>query len=122
MRFGFAGKFPFKRMRRMRRDDFSRRLARETRLCSDDLMYPAFVLDGHNREEPVPSLPGIARKSIDLLFRDAERALTLGVPALALFPVVPAELKTLDAAAAWHAGGRQRNSKRCDFQDRRDDD
>jgi porphobilinogen synthase len=64
-----------------------------------------FVVDGEKREEPVPSLPGIARKSIDLLFRDAERCLALGVPALALFPVIAAEEKTLDAAAAWHADG-----------------
>ena len=89
----------------MRRDDFSRRLMRENRLSADDLIYPVFVLDGKNREEPVPSLPGIARKSIDLLLRDAEQCMTLGVPAVALFPVIPAELKTLDAAAAWHAEG-----------------
>jgi len=89
----------------MRRDDFSRRLAREHRLSADDLIYPVFVLDGRNREEPVPSLPGIARKSIDLLLRDAERCMELGVPALALFPVIPPELKTPDAAAAWHAEG-----------------
>jgi porphobilinogen synthase len=92
-------------MRRMRRDDFSRRLMREHRLSADDLIYPVFVLDGKNREEPVPSLPGIARKSVDLLLRDAERCLELGVPAVALFPVIPPELKTLDAAAAWHAEG-----------------
>jgi len=105
MPFQFAGRFPDKRMRRMRRDDFSRRLAREHRLSADDLIYPVFVLDGRNREEPVPSLPGIARKSIDLLLRDAERCMELGVPALALFPVIPPELKTPDAAAAWHAEG-----------------
>jgi porphobilinogen synthase len=105
MPFQFAGRFPDKRMRRMRRDDFSRRLAREHRLSADDLIYPVFVLDGRNREEPVPSLPGIARKSIDLLLRDAERCMELGVPALALFPVIPPELKTRDAAAAWHAEG-----------------
>jgi porphobilinogen synthase len=105
MGFGFAGKFPQKRMRRMRRDDFSRRLAREHRLSSDDLIYPVFVLDGENRSEPVVSLPGIARKSVDLLFRDADRCLALGIPALALFPVIADEQKTLDAAAAWHADG-----------------
>ena len=105
MPFRFAGRFPDRRMRRMRRDDFSRRLMREHRLSADDLIYPVFVLDGKNREEPVPSLPGIARKSVDLLLRDAERCLELGVPAIALFPVIPPELKTLDAAAAWHAEG-----------------
>jgi len=105
MPFRFAGRFPDRRLRRMRRDDFSRRLMREHRLSADDLIYPVFVLDGKNREEPVPSLPGIARKSVDLLLRDAERCLELGVPAIALFPVIPPELKTLDAAAAWHAEG-----------------
>ena len=105
MTFQFAGRFPDKRMRRMRRDDISRRLVREHRLSADDLIYPVFVHDGTNREEPVPSLPGVARKSIDLLLRDAERCMELGVPALALFPVIPPEHKTPDAAAAWHADG-----------------
>ena len=105
MPFPFAGRFPDRRMRRMRRDDFSRRLMRENRLSADDLIYPVFVLDGKNREEPVPSLPGISRKSVDLLLRDAEQCMALGVPAVALFPVIPVELKTLDAAAAWHAEG-----------------
>ena len=79
-----------RRQRRMRRDDFSRRLMREHRLSSDDLIYPVFVLDGSRREEPVLSLPGISRKSIDLLLADAERCVALGVPAIALFPVIPA--------------------------------
>ena len=105
MTFPFAGRFPDKRMRRMRRDDFSRRLVREHRLCAADLIYPVFVHDGTSREEPVPSLPGVARKSIDLLLRDAERCMELGVPALALFPVIPPEHKTPDAAAAWDADG-----------------
>ena len=89
----------------MRRDDFSRRLMREHRLSSDDLIYPAFVLDGSRREEPVLSLPGISRKSIDLLLADAERCVALGVPAIALFPVIPAAKKSLDAAAAWDPQG-----------------
>ncbi len=89
MSFAFTGKFPDKRPRRMRRDDFSRRMMRETRLTPDDFIYPAFVLDGTTRDEPVPSLPGVSRKSLDLLFHDAEQCLELGVPALALFPVVP---------------------------------
>ena len=105
MSFSFTGKFPDKRLRRMRRDDFSRRLMRETRLAADDFIYPVFVLDGSRREEAVPSLPGVARKSIDLLFADAERCIALGIPALALFPVVPQEQKSLDAAAAWHPEG-----------------
>jgi porphobilinogen synthase len=89
----------------MRRDDFSRRLMREHRLSADDLIYPVFVLDGQRREEPVASLPGISRKSLDLLFVDAERCVELGIPALALFPVIPAEQKSLDAAEAWRAEG-----------------
>ena len=105
MAFSFAGRFPEKRMRRMRRDDFSRRLMREHRLSADDLIYPVFVLDGRKREEPVASLPGISRQSIDLLLRDADRCMTLGVPAIALFPVIPSESKSLDAAAAWDPEG-----------------
>jgi len=105
MSFGFAGRFPATRMRRMRRDDFSRRLMREHRLSADDLIYPVFVLDGEGREEPVDSMPGVSRKSLDLLFGDAERCMKLGVPALALFPVIPADLKSPDAAQAWHPQG-----------------
>jgi porphobilinogen synthase len=105
MSFAFAGKFPDKRPRRMRHDDFSRRMMRETVLSPDDFIYPAFVLDGVKREEPVPSLPGVSRKSLDVLFRDAEQCLALGVPAMALFPVVPGEFKSNDAAAAWHPEG-----------------
>jgi len=101
----FTGRFPARRPRRMRRDDFSRRLAREHRLSADDLIYPVFVLDGPRREEPVSSLPGVSRKSLDVLLRDAEACLELGVPALALFPVIPAELKSEDAAQAWHPEG-----------------
>ena len=74
MSFAFAGKFPQKRPRRMRRDDFSRRMMRETRLAPDDFIYPVFVLDGTKREEPVPSMPGVSRRSVDGLFRDAEAA------------------------------------------------
>ena len=101
----FAGKFPQRRQRRMRRDDFSRRMMREHRLTSDDFIYPVFVLDGKAREEPVASLPGVSRKSLDLLLRDAERCVELGVPAIALFPVIPAEQKSLDAAEAWNPEG-----------------
>jgi porphobilinogen synthase len=105
MSFDFSGRFPARRMRRMRRDDFSRRLMREHRLASDDLIYPVFVLDGTNREEPVPSLPGVSRKSLDLLFHDAQRCVELGVPALALFPVIPSEQKSPDAGEAWNPNG-----------------
>src|SRR5512144_709338 len=80
MGFPDIGKFPGRRMRRMRRDEFSRRLMREHRLTSDDLIYPVFVVDGNRREEPVPSLPGISRRSIDLLLGEAERCAKLAIP------------------------------------------
>ena len=105
MTFRFAGRFPDRRPRRMRRDEFSRRLVREHRLSNADLIYPVFVLDGSNREEAVPSMPGIRRQSIDRLLGEAERALHLGVPALALFPVIGAEQKSADGAAAWNPEG-----------------
>jgi porphobilinogen synthase len=89
----------------MRRDAFSRRLMREHGLAATDLILPVFVQDGSKREEVVPSLPGVSRKSIDLLFRDAETCLELGVPAIALFPAIPGEAKSLDAAEAWNPEG-----------------
>ena len=101
----FAGKFPERRQRRMRRDDFSRRLMREHRLSSDDLIYPAFVHAGTGGDAAVASLPGVSRKSLDGLLRDAERCVQLGVPAMALFPVIAPEQKSLDAAAAWDPQG-----------------
>ena len=105
MGFDFAGEYPARRMRRMRRDDFSRRLVREHHLTADDLIYPVFVLDGAKREEPVASLPGVSRKSVDLLLRDAERCVELSIPALALFPVVGGDGKTPDGAEAWNPDG-----------------
>lgn len=97
--------FPTTRLRRNRKDDFSRRLTREHRLSTDDLIYPVFVLDGENQREAVPSMPGVERLSIDLLLKEAEEWVKLGIPALALFPVTPLEHKSLDAAAAWDANG-----------------
>jgi porphobilinogen synthase len=105
MTTSFAGAFPRTRMRRMRRHDFSRRLARQTRLAADDFIYPVFVCEGSQHAEPVASLPGVSRKSIDLVLADAERCVELGVPAIALFPVVPAALKSDDAAAAFDDAG-----------------
>ncbi len=96
---------PATRLRRNRRDDFSRRLVRENQLSVDDLIYPVFVLDGSNRREEVPSMPGVERLSIDLLLKEAELWVELGIPALALFPVTPLESKSLDAAAAWDPEG-----------------
>ncbi|HEY3180969.1 MAG TPA: porphobilinogen synthase [Casimicrobiaceae bacterium] len=105
MSFTFTGSFPRRRMRRMRRDDFSRRLAREVRLASDDFIYPVFVQEGTKQETPVPSLPGVSRKSIDLLLHDAEACQSLGIPAIALFPVIAADRKSQDAAEAWREDG-----------------
>jgi len=89
----------------MRRDEFSRRLMRESALTPADLIYPVFVLDGENREESVTSMPGVARLSLDKLLRRAEECVALGIPALALFPVVDTALKSLDAAEAYNPAG-----------------
>jgi porphobilinogen synthase len=88
------GQFPRRRMRRNRRDEFSRRLVREHTLSASDLIYPVFVLDGKNRVESVPSMPGVQRLSMDRLLRVAESCAQRGVPALALFPVIDASLKS----------------------------
>ena len=103
--FNPAAAFPGTRMRRMRRDDFSRRLMRENALTPDDFIYPVFVLDGEKRVEKVASMPGVERQSLDLLLKTAERALTLGVPALALFPVVAQSFKTEGAEEAYNPEG-----------------
>jgi len=100
----FTG-YPLTRMRRMRRDDFSRRLMRETRLTPDDLIYPVFVLERTDRREPVASMPGVERMSIDLLVATARELQTLGIPALALFPVTPAAAKSEDAREAYNPDG-----------------
>ncbi|HTT08709.1 MAG TPA: porphobilinogen synthase [Gammaproteobacteria bacterium] len=97
--------FPAARMRRMRAHDFSRRLMRETRLATDDLIYPMFVREGKKRREAVASMPGIERLSVDLLVREAETIFKLGIPAVVLFPVTPAEKKTADAREAFNADG-----------------
>ncbi len=100
-----GGGFPGTRMRRMRRDDFSRRLMRESVLTADDFIYPVFVLEGQGRIEPVASMPGVQRQSLDVLLKTAERALKLGIPAIALFPVIDAPLKSLGAEEAYNASG-----------------
>jgi len=89
----------------MRRDEFSRRLMRENRITANDLIYPVFILEGNNQREAVTSMPGVERKSIDLLLKETEEALTLGIPALALFPVVPTEKKSLQAEEAYNPDG-----------------
>lgn len=98
-------KHPAIRMRRMRRDDFSRRLMRESRLSVDDLIYPMFIVEGEGRRETIPSMPGIERVSIDQLLKEAAELVTLGIPAIALFPVVPSDKKSEDAAEAFNPNG-----------------
>ena len=105
--------WPATRLRRMRRDDFSRRLMRENTLTVDDLIYPVFVLEGSNQTEAVPSMPGVERMSIDLLVKEAEALATLGVPAMALFPVTPADVKTLDGREAWNPEGLAQRAVRA---------
>jgi len=97
--------FPVTRMRRMRRDDFSRRMMRENTLTPDDLIYPVFVLDGSGEREPVESMPGVERLSIDLLVEEAREVHRLGIPVMALFPVTPTAAKSLDAREAYNPDG-----------------
>lgn len=97
--------FPATRMRRMRRDDFSRRLMRETILTADDLIYPVFIVEGKTTREPVSSMPGIERLSIDELLKEAQELSALGIPAIALFPVTPQDLKSNDAQEAYNPYG-----------------
>ena len=97
--------FPAIRPRRMRRDDFSRRMMRETSLAADHFIYPVFVHEGSGRLRPVGSMPGVERHSIDLLFPVAERCLELGVPVLALFPVIDPAIKTPDGIVATDPDG-----------------
>jgi porphobilinogen synthase len=100
-------------MRRMRRDDFSRRLMRENRLTADDLIYPVFVLEGQGQREAVPSMPGVDRLSIDLLLNEAAEVHALGIPAMALFPVTPAEHKSEDAREAFNPEGLAQRAVRA---------
>jgi porphobilinogen synthase len=99
------GAFPVTRMRRMRHDDFSRRLMQENSLTSNDFIYPLFVLEGRGRTEAVASMPGVERVSLDRLLPVAERAVKLGIPALALFPVIDPAKKSTGAEEAWNPAG-----------------
>ena len=98
-------KFPATRMRRMRKDDFSRRLMRENTLTVDDLIYPVFVIEGMQRRESIASMPDVERLSLDLLIEEARELYILGIPAIALFPVVAIDKKSDDAAEAYHPDG-----------------
>ncbi len=97
--------FPARRPRRLRKHEFSRRLVRENRLGVEDLIYPVFVVEGEKRREAVGSMPGIERLSLDLLLDEVKELVALGIPAIALFPVIAQEAKSLDASAAWDADG-----------------
>ena len=99
------GQYPQTRMRRMRHDAFSRNLMRENILTAADLIYPVFVLEGENRVEDVKSMPGVQRKTLDCLLKDAAECVKLGIPVMAIFPVVDASLKSLDAAEAYNPNG-----------------
>ncbi|WP_298719992.1 porphobilinogen synthase [uncultured Oceanisphaera sp.] len=107
------GGFPSRRLRRLRKHDFSRRLVRENTLTVDDLIYPVFVLPGFQRREAVPSMPGIERLSIDLLLEEAAELVQLGVPLIALFPVVNSSQKTLLAEEAYNPEGLAQEAVRA---------
>lgn len=105
--------FPHTRMRRMRYNEFSRRLMRENRLSVDDLIYPMFVSEGKNQREAIASMPGIERFSLDLLLEQAQEIVHLGIPAIALFPVTPADQKSENAAEAYNPDGLAQRSVRA---------
>ncbi|MFB9137324.1 porphobilinogen synthase [Vibrio olivae] len=105
MSVSIQGQFPARRMRRVRKHDFSRRLVAENQLSVSDLIYPMFILMGKNRREEVESMPGVERLSIDLMLEEALYLANLGVPAIALFPVVTQEAKSLCATEAYNAEG-----------------
>ncbi len=97
--------FPFTRMRRMRRDEFSRRLMRETRLTTDDLILPLFIVEGSGQRQEIASMPDVFRLSIDELMKEAEELVAIGIPAIALFPSPEASTKSLDGKEAWNPDG-----------------
>lgn len=107
------GQYPARRLRRMRKDDFSRRLMAEHQLTVNDLIYPVFVLEGENQRENIESMPGVERKSIDLLLEEAQELVDLGIPAVALFPVTPAEKKSLMAEEAYNPEGLAQRAVRA---------
>ncbi len=103
--YAFPGAFPGRRLRRVRRHDFSRRLVAENVLTVDDLIYPVFVMEGKNHQEEVSSMPGVHRMTIDLLVKEAEAIAKLGVPVLSLFPVIGTDKKSLHAEEAYNPDG-----------------
>jgi len=112
--------FPLTRLRRMRRDEFSRRLMRETRLSTDDLIFPIFIVEGSQQRQEIPSMPDIVRLSIDELLKEAAELCELGIPAIALFPSPAQDTKTLDGREAWNPDGLVQRAVRAlktDFPD-----
>lgn len=107
------GQFPARRLRRMRKDDFSRRLMAENQLTVNDLIYPVFVLEGENQKEAVSSMPGVERKSIDLLLEEAQELVDLGIPAIAIFPVTPSDKKSLMAEESYNPEGLAQRTVRA---------
>ena len=105
--------FPESRLRRMRRNDFSRRLMQETSLSVNNLIYPVFVLEGHQEREPVASMPGVERLSVDLLVAEAKHLYKLGIPAMALFPVTPDDAKSELAEEAFNPNGLAQRAVRA---------
>lgn len=105
MSYVFPGVFPGRRMRRVRRHDFSRRLVAENQLTVNDLIYPVFVMEGTNQRQEVSSMPGVYRLTIDLLLKEAEEIARLGIPVLSLFPAIEADKKSLDAKEAYNPDG-----------------
>jgi len=105
--------FPARRLRRLRKHDFSRRLVQENQLSVNDLIYPMFVIEGENRREKIPSMPGIERLSLDLLEKEVQELASLGIPAVALFPVTPDDIKTEMAEEAYNEDGLAQRAVRC---------
>lgn len=107
------GQYPARRLRRMRKDDFSRRLMSENQLTVNDLIYPVFVLEGENQREAISSMPGVERKSIDVLLEEAAELVELGIPAIAIFPVTPDSHKSLMAEEAYNPNGLAQRTVRA---------
>ena len=107
------GQYPARRMRRMRKDDFTRRLMAENQLTVNDLIYPVFVLEGENQREAITSMPGVERKSIDLLLEEAQELVDLRIPAVAIFPVTPSDKKSLMAEEAYNPNGLAQRTVRA---------
>lgn len=105
MNFSFTGTYPARRLRRSRAQVFSRALTAENHLCASDLIFPLFIMEGINKRQEIPSMPGVFRLTLDLLLREAEEVVTLGIPAVALFPCIESDLKTPGAEESFNDNG-----------------